>query len=1034
MSGTAAGYWKSDEWVYFAITYDNTVAADNVKFYIGTKTDRVVCVATKTLANAMPSTENKFTIGGQYNGSTPFGGHFDNIRLFGSKTDASGVLTEEQLEAIRINDINALPDLDLSQVQIGATNALADGDENINISVTVKDRAGYPMPNKEVILTKKSGDLDLADQSVETNSEGIANFSISSLASGTLTLDVKVTVGSGLEPVILGDEITINFVQAVDLTKSSFILSEEPVSADGVSEYKLKVQLKDYSDNAIDGREITLAPAHFAVVESTKITGQGGENPGEATFAIIAVPSEPLFGEVVATIVPDLAGGEAITLSTTIEFSGQLSIVNQTVTRFLALGLPVGAVAEDEIPNDGVSNWELALQLVDTNDISVAGRLVSISDEAAQLLDEDFLNTQARTDANGNVKFIISTARDLVSSLSPQLKVQVLNDTASWDVPAIKITPLVALWVTAVSPEPDFAEAEVDAPLIIQFSDEISLVANETKITLSPEFGEDLTYIYLDPSEANWEVSGKTLTFQHEKLKMNEWYDATIEGVRDAGGNPLFAYTWRFKGTDTTPPEIVLVDGRLVAEPLPWAVDVPLATELKMLFTEELLAPAGLPIGLNVELKPTVQIEFSSYDQDTLEVIYNLSSLSENTTYEITVSGAEDLAEQIMKPVSWRFTTTSAANIVEVISFTYHKNSSGDALVTTPIELYFNRTLKAVPAPAIVVKNEDNIPVAGETTFIDPLLKTGLVFQPQAEFAHDTTYRITLENVADEAGNVVSGWEESILTEVHSSGKQILLPGANTFVIPQQTGTAKVQVMIPEGAFQENVSLEVLNMHQADKDNLATKLYSQQLSMTPVIFELSTTANGFPVQPNQPVEISFPYVTNSEGKVTDLQGDYLLPANSLRLYKYEPLLGEWLPVKSTNNLSEQTVAGFVNSFGIYGLAGGGALPTSYLSEVKLSANPLAPGSTGARGTTTFKFALSHDSFITLTLYERSGRQVAQLLQNEVFFAGYNGFSWDGFIEGRKLPAGIYFYRFYATTIDPEYEATNWVSGAIGIIE
>jgi hypothetical protein len=101
-------YKERDEWVFFAVTFDNTQAEpkDNVKFYVGTKDKEVELVSAHSHYYAqkrLPS--NSFWVGAHAGGNYAFYGFLDNIRLFGSDTDAKGVLTIQQLEAIRRGDI-----------------------------------------------------------------------------------------------------------------------------------------------------------------------------------------------------------------------------------------------------------------------------------------------------------------------------------------------------------------------------------------------------------------------------------------------------------------------------------------------------------------------------------------------------------------------------------------------------------------------------------------------------------------------------------------------------------------------------------------------------------------------------------------------------------------------------------------------------------------------------------------------------------------------------------------------------------------
>ena len=79
----------------------------------------------------------------------------------------------------------------------------------------------------------------------------------------------------------------------------------------------------------------------------------------------------------------------------------------------------------------------------------------------------------------------------------------------------------------------------------------------------------------------------------------------------------------------------------------------------------------------------------------------------------------------------------------------------------------------------------------------------------------------------------------------------------------------------------------------------------------------------------------------------------------------------------------------------------------------------------------FKFRLARDSFVTLKLFDRNGRLVATLLDEEFYQSGYNGFSWNGYINGKKLRPGIYFYRLSVKDVQQDKNNES-AKGILGI--
>jgi MYXO-CTERM domain-containing protein len=104
---TNGTYNQTQAWVFFAVTYDGSLSSSNVNFYQGSQAGAVTLVSTRTLNAGPPvSTSASFGIGNVANDSTrPFDGFLDNIRVYGSKTDGTGVLTLSELETVRQFDL-----------------------------------------------------------------------------------------------------------------------------------------------------------------------------------------------------------------------------------------------------------------------------------------------------------------------------------------------------------------------------------------------------------------------------------------------------------------------------------------------------------------------------------------------------------------------------------------------------------------------------------------------------------------------------------------------------------------------------------------------------------------------------------------------------------------------------------------------------------------------------------------------------------------------------------------------------------------
>lgn len=96
------------EWVFFAVTYDGTSTTDNASFYMGGINESVALSSTQTLDQGPALDESNRLVISRRN--RPYQGLLDNMRVYGSTGDASGVLSMSDLETVRLTDVTGVPE------------------------------------------------------------------------------------------------------------------------------------------------------------------------------------------------------------------------------------------------------------------------------------------------------------------------------------------------------------------------------------------------------------------------------------------------------------------------------------------------------------------------------------------------------------------------------------------------------------------------------------------------------------------------------------------------------------------------------------------------------------------------------------------------------------------------------------------------------------------------------------------------------------------------------------------------------------
>lgn len=158
-------------------------------------------------------------------------------------------------------------------------------------------------------------------------------------------------------------------------------------------------------------------------------------------------------------------------------------------------------------------------------------------------------------------------------------------------------------------------------------------------------------------STAALEADGRTVVFTLAgDLPAATAMTVTVAGARDLAGNAMAAYSWSFTTaarSDVTPPQVVAVSPRADATGV--------ATGLGALvidFDEPMSSaqPAGV-----VTIRPGVEIVVQLATPTRLSASFS-ALLAPDTRYEVTITGAKDVAGNAMTPYQWSFTTATGGD------------------------------------------------------------------------------------------------------------------------------------------------------------------------------------------------------------------------------------------------------------------------------------------------------------------------------------------------------------------------------------
>ena len=259
-------------------------------------------------------------------------------------------------------------------------NAVADGEDEAEFTVTITDANDNSIENATVSVTDDGGLDGLADEQ-ETDEDGDAVFSATATESGEFTVAFS-------EPDAGEDTATATFVAGAPDQIDAIVTVDNAV-ADGEDEVEFTVTVADANENPVDG-------ATVEVVDAEDVDALGGLAPGDD-----ADTDEN--GEVVFTATATETGEYTVAFS-------ESDAGEDTATATFVASAPDQIAANVTVDNavaDGEDEAEFTVTITDANDNSIENATVSVTDDGGL----DGLADEQETDEDGQAVFT-ATATD----------------------------------------------------------------------------------------------------------------------------------------------------------------------------------------------------------------------------------------------------------------------------------------------------------------------------------------------------------------------------------------------------------------------------------------------------------------------------------------------------------------------------------------------------------------------------------------------------------------------------------------------
>ncbi|MDR9367294.1 MAG: Ig-like domain-containing protein, partial [Balneolaceae bacterium] len=474
---------------------------------------------------------------------------------------------------------------DESSVESNDEKVIADGDAKGEIVVTARDVEGDPLSDVMITLNANSSDVNVDDETKQTNNDGEVVFSVSNNTAETVTFSAE-GMGNTIE-----ETASIKFV-TIDAGESSVVSEDNKVIANGKQAGRVIVTAKDSDGDLLEGVSIKLnSDSDTAEIESVN---SKTNSEGIARFDVTNTAIE------------------------TVEFEAEglgVEINQQASIRFAGVNAGESSVesSNEKVLANGEANSTITVTAKDVDGDILEGVEISLSDNGGS---SKIQTVQSTTDEKGEAKFRVTNE---------------IAETVEYTARGMGVTVAQTVVVEFVTVDPD----------------ESSIAVGKTQVEANGDETTTITITARDKDAENLKDVVFELTADKENVEIDALNDVSDEDGRarfrvssETAGRTRFTATALRKADD------VEISSKAVVEFIPVAPVSLAGTDVK---TDRFTANWELVKGASSYLiDVSTDTTFNSFvnNYSSLDVGFTtdveISNLEPGTIYYYRVRAQED--------------------------------------------------------------------------------------------------------------------------------------------------------------------------------------------------------------------------------------------------------------------------------------------------------------------------------------------------------------------------------------------------------